>query len=1269
MDNKKTYEKIGEHLNERISKCTNVVKWIKWQLFDILTLWDDEKSRKEVCGNIENELQTKIDSLENIDPKTNMIEKRIANLTRLKEDVEKRMNSQEYFNDFSWTNHINLDRDNNFDNDVLDTVIDSILENTKKNKEIDNDILIKTLLKNDEYCNIILEKLKNWNNENKDKAIEKIKAVILQEKAQGNVKNSNETAETLDSIEFSDSDWWRTFAKYCKEHNISISWAENINYNNFKNFINTNFQYIDWDWFIWKLTPLYGWVELHDDAWSHANYMFEKTGEKIDQNEKIIILWNFDDGDYWKNFYEYCNSNQIIKNNGTTTVWIDFTTRIDANCNYLDKDWNVLKLIPINWWVAWDQNPDGPVARYSFINTGKKYSQTISTNDPEVSTDGPEASTNDPEVSTDGSEASTDGPEASTNDPEVSTDGLEASTDGQEAWIESSEVSTDGLEVSTDNTESLKEQKERVATISNVNQVNRAIAQREADEELRQRYEKSWWNIFDKANLFLRRKFIKDRMVNKKMNWKNWFDWSESGQSAADRHQIEQENDFADRMKVVIQDIDSANYPETRRRMDELLWRLTWNKDTIPPRERAISDSQFQTEFQNILDMSWKVFDKTRPWSATSTNWRPISEIIKKNDLNQLSTNILMQANKFREQQRMTRNIADHIAKNPKEKGDVFDLYCRNEINKYISTFSDIPDFLQQMWVKLDSADATKEIKKLQAHVWALTTIAAQSLKLRIQMIDDWWEAYNVRKEWWTLTKIWRFLDDPTGWENTKFWKWMNKHPNMKEAFGRVWWATKIWIMVTPSFLLAPVWPLAVAGAVWWTSFLTTLFKKKSHYEKEHRSYQRMQATNLDEYRKNREDLANEIAGMKRYEWRFWWKKARDRRQYRDYIKTTQDQLLLSTWLTKKIESRLQSKIALSTIEQTNLVADVADWLARLDYHKETWQNFLWSNNPAVAEKEYRALQTAVMWWLIRLWLNTNDMRNNPPYDAYYNSYKTLIEEWIWDDYNNQGYLKARKKFKRRSNTKARSWAFKSGLISFGLSYLASSLASGKKTTMENTTENMHHGKEWWEYNLWDFQEHQFVSWDLDRPMANVINSNTAEITKWTLYSSVDKVPCSAKFWAQQLAAAKTDLSTALSHSTVSGNSDLVNAINNYVADASSQINAMAWISAWNKDLALARAIEAAKEGIIQPIIWSGNTHISIDPSCLHWMDGWIQNATWAVWQSFRNAWIVNLDFVQNGSKEVVTQVTRAIPIPVWLNTFGSPKWEQDKIQQKKEAA
>jgi hypothetical protein len=60
-------------------------------------------------------------------------------------------------------------------------------------------------------------------------------------------------------------------------------------------------------------------------------------------------------------------------------------------------------------------------------------------------------------------------------------------------------------------------QRERVATISNTTQINRAVAQREADETLRDRWTKLPWYSPDRVNLFMRRKFIKDKLVRKNM--------------------------------------------------------------------------------------------------------------------------------------------------------------------------------------------------------------------------------------------------------------------------------------------------------------------------------------------------------------------------------------------------------------------------------------------------------------------------------------------------------------------------------------------------------------------------------------------------------------------------------------------------------------------------------------------------------------------------------------------------------------------------------
>ena len=810
-------------------------------------------------------------------------------------------------------------------------------------------------------------------------------------------------------------------------------------------------------------------------------------------------------------------------------------------------------------------------------------------------------------------------------------------------------------------TPTLKEQREWAMTISNVDRVNRAIAEREADEELRERKGKTGINLLDKANLFLRRKFIKDKIVRKKIRWKEWFDWSDSGQSAAHRHQIEEQENLSDNLDVLV-DIDEVNYPETRRRIDTLIDNFTWRLSTPPRRWGTINEDTFKDEFEKILNQSGTDFDETDP-TWTNPDWKKINEIITSNNLRSLSTNLIMQAKQFQSHQKMVYNIWDHIRNNPTEWDDVFDTWCRWEIESYIDAYDDIPDFLSQMWLSIDNID---DIKTLKANDAALATIQAQSLKYRLQILDGGDEAYNVKKDkWWFLTKVWRRLDDPT--ENKKFGKRLEKHPNIKEAFGWIRWVGKIATIPATMFIFAPTWPLATALLIGGLSGLTTFVNKKSHYEKEYRSYQRMQATNLTEYRNNRANLANEVAWMKLYEGRFWWKKSRNRQQFKDYILTTQDQLLSTNELVTNIKTYLKKGNILTTTEKEDLGKLLADWLARLDYHKETGQNFLWSDSPDVAEKEYKQLQNAIIWWTLRLNINTDDLRTKTPYETFYDDVKDTIMNWTnrWtsaeNKYDTQWYLKAKKRFKHRSNTKAWYWALKAWAISFALSYLASSCASWTETTTTTTetSETIHNWNIWWEYNLWDWQEHLFVSWDVNPTMNSVINNSTTEITWGTLYSSVDAAYCNADFWAQQLIQAQADLTEALWNSTITWNANLVDAINNYVADATTKIWQISWLSAGNHDLAIARAIEAAKEGILEPIIASNNTTISIDPTCLTRTDPWTIQTTWgAIGETFRNMWIMDIDIIQKWTEEIVNHTTRVIPIalPSRWNTFWEPR-------------
>ncbi len=784
--------------------------------------------------------------------------------------------------------------------------------------------------------------------------------------------------------------------------------------------------------------------------------------------------------------------------------------------------------------------------------------------------------------------------------------------------------------------------REWAMTISNVDQVNRAIAEREADEELRERYRNVGWNVLDRANLFLRRNFIKDKIVRKKMKWKDWFDWSDSSQSAAHRHQIEEQEKLSDNLNILV-DIDEVNYPQTRAKLDDLINDFTWKNSVPTPREWGIDEKNFKIQFEDILKKAGK--------GGSYDTWSPnIMKIIKSGNLRSLSSNIMMQAKQFQAHQKMVYEIHKHILDNPWESDIVFDAWCRWKISNYINTYDDIPDFLHQMKLSIDNVD---DIKTLKASTGALATIQAQSLKYRLQILDGGEEAYNVKRRWWFLTRVWRRLDDPT--ESIKFF---DKHPHLKQTIWRILWGAKLAVIPT-TLLLAGAWPLATAWIIGGYSGLTTLIKKKSHYEKENRSYQRMQATNLTDYRNKRTNLANEVAWMKWHEGRFWWEKKRIRDQYNDYVLTTHDQLELTSDLIAKIKAPLKKWWPLTAGEKDSLGSLLADWLARLDFHKETWQNFLWSDNTGVAEKEYRQLQNAIIWWTLRLGIDVSDLKDpGKPYKAYYDTTMKIIRDWTGKEYNTQWYEKAMSRFKRRSRKKAWVWALKAWAISAWLSYLASSLASWTNTTT-TTTENLdgHIEKVWWEYNLWDVQEHLFVSWDVNPAMNDVINSSTLEISQWSLYSSVDAARCSAEFWAKQLAQAQADLASTLSNPIISNNSDLVSAINNYVADATSKIWTIPWLSAWNHDLAIARAIEAAKEWILEPIISSWNTNIKVpNVTCLSWTDWGI--STSVVSQSYRNMGIMSLDYIQKWAETVVEHTARAIPIPTpgRSNTFWAPK-------------
>lgn len=105
------------------------------------------------------------------------------------------------------------------------------------------------------------------------------------------------------------------------------------------------------------------------------------------------------------------------------------------------------------------------------------------------------------------------------------------------------------------------------------------------------------------------------------------------------------------------------------------------------------------------------------------------------------------------------------------------------------------------------------------------------------------------------------------------------------------------------------------------------------------------------------------------------------RRQLKYYVKTTHDQLDNSDTLIQDMEKLLtKDTAALTQSEQDTLRIKTIEALARLDYHKETGQNFLGSDQPAKAEEEYQTLQRMVLTSSLMLNTDLNALRTDTNY-------------------------------------------------------------------------------------------------------------------------------------------------------------------------------------------------------------------------------------------------------------------------------------------------
>ncbi|MFA7298701.1 MAG: hypothetical protein WC010_03595 [Candidatus Absconditabacterales bacterium] len=573
---------------------------------------------------------------------------------------------------------------------------------------------------------------------------------------------------------------------------------------------------------------------------------------------------------------------------------------------------------------------------------------------------------------------------------------------------------------------------EHTSTISDTTKITRAIAEREAGEKLRKiyknttRYKPRSWPT--KAALFVGRGYMKDYYTRKYMKMKGGMQRDENLVKGADRHAMELENNFKNIDKLAT--IDETNYPETYKEIQII-------KDELI--QGAINEDTFRKDFKSIIE------DKTLDAS------NPVSNIIKENNIQQMSSNVAEDVLAFRDHQKLVKEITKNMFQNPAiAAGDPvaeknFNIFARERIIEYFKTYQKNPTFLKTLNIKFDDKDAMKKLSNYQAHNGALTMIAKQTMMLKVQILAKGEEAYDVKQEVkgfrGTMTKAGDRLDKPIS-DTSRFGKWLEKHPFAKNAFGTLRGVTKLGAIITPAILLAPLGPLAVAGGVGTMAFVKTFIKKHAHYNKEHVGYQRNQAVNLMENRNEREKLMNEISKMNPatrfmlYHFGFG-KKARDVRQFKDYIMTTHDQLKNSKELTNSINDLL-TQPELDGTKPRQLEDLIGQALARLNFHKKTGQNFLGSENKDEAEKEYQTIYRLVLSGAMRLDKKLDEFETTRTYKREMD----LINNGTGNEVNEIGYQKSRKRFKYRQTEKSLVGAAKAGGLAFGLSYLATSLAS-----------------------------------------------------------------------------------------------------------------------------------------------------------------------------------------------------------------------------------
>lgn len=746
--------------------------------------------------------------------------------------------------------------------------------------------------------------------------------------------------------------------------------------------------------------------------------------------------------------------------------------------------------------------------------------------------------------------------------------------------------------------------------------VHRERVSLETEEELKEEYKNtSKWNVGKRAYLFLSRWAKRKRLNKEKMEKLSWKAFSGDDSlddktiNAADRHELELLNKLENIDKAnstVIKNVDINDLCK-----DFLLW--------------SVTEADFKIKFNQIIDADANIQNVLK-WKKISHIWTNILEKLKLQKANFDLINLVN--SEFNSYVSASNNIhIDNINK---------------AIEDYINKFQKTPEF---MWYYQDFLNKTQwskeKLEKYLKHQKAIMKMQITNLKLNLDILIWWKSAYQIDNK------------DRQKWIWYKVWKALDKLPRRAQTAWFVSISIGTWLLTwwLSTVAAAAITTWVSAWSIWWLNAL----KKWTHYTKEQNTHEKNIVTDNKAEKERIEALKALTSWEKRYKQK-WFKEKRKvykaGRQLKLYNEATQQDFQITDTITQSIMSEA-SKI--SWMDKTKLEGDLTIWLARLDYYREVWHNFLASENKEKIESDFNKLEKAIILGLQRLWTDLDAFRQKP-------------EIWKLKDTLKTDYDKSFKNFKKeRIFLSSKYWlstAALSAWISVGMQRITWSWLFSDKAVdwvaATNFTDNTTDTFDLWKAELLDTATRNdlYNTWSSILKDPNVIAWSEITINYWA--------------WTDATAVIPWRLTEAVYQSKIDAVLNNINLLNLDWASKDmliEHVKSQPWQSSretsnfMNDYLHGMRCAEAVEQ-LAKSVADSGRTDIVLNLNYDSTLD--------IVWQSVKDASerAINANFVVN-TPEIPWVAERSrwrfLQFPVFFNTFKDRlTWEDKKPNEPK---